>query len=338
LEIIVKIINKQAHLPVQRTFQTALPEIDDEQQIVDELNRYFCNIGITLSNSIAVSPMSYTSFLPPSPCSSAVFDPTDEIEIKSIIANMNNSTSVGVDEIPSSVIKLAAKYYHTLSCLINNSLVTCCFPEVLKLAEDIPIFKSGEKKLFSNYRPVSLLTNFSKIYEKVMYVRLKSHLDRLKVPSSNQFGFKKNSSTFMSVLDMVDKITDAIDSKQFAMGVFIDLAKAFDTVDHCILLNILCHYGIRGVPLKLATWFRANKLSLNIKKSNFIIFQGRGRSMSQSNIQVRIDDVIIERVDICKFLGLIIDWDLSWKPHIVSVAKTVARNIGVIRYIRQKID
>jgi len=80
---------------------------------------------------------------------------------------------------------------------------------------------------------------------------------------------------------------------------------------------------------KLATWFRANKLSLIIKKSNFIIFQGRGHQMTQNNIQVRIDDNLFERVDSCKFLGLIIDRYLSWKLYIVSVANTVARNIGV---------
>jgi len=171
-KVIGKIINKKAHLQVQHSFQTAVGEVVDEQQIVDEFNRYFCNIGITLSNSVAESPTSYTSFLPASPSSSAVFDPTDEIDIKSIIANMNNSLSVGVDEIPSSVIKLAANYIAALlACLINNSLVTCCFREVLKLAKVISIFKSGEKNLFSNYRPISLLTNFSKIYEKVMYVR-----------------------------------------------------------------------------------------------------------------------------------------------------------------------
>jgi len=82
-----------------------------------------------------------------------------------------------------------------------------------------------------------------------MYVRLKNFLDRRKIPSSNQFGFLKKSLTFMPVHDMVDKITNAIDSKHFAIGVFINLAKAFDTIDYCILLNKLCHYGIRGVPL-----------------------------------------------------------------------------------------
>jgi len=173
-KIIGKIINKQAHPPVQLTFQTAVGEVVDEQQIFDEFNRYFGNIGITLSNSIAASPTSYTSFLPASPSSSAVFDPTVKIEIKSIIANMNNSLSVGVDEIPPSVIKLAANYITApLACLINNSLVTGCFPEVLKLAEVIPIFKAGEINLFSNYRPISL----------------KNYLDRRKIPSSNQFGF-----------------------------------------------------------------------------------------------------------------------------------------------------
>jgi len=165
-------------------------EVVDEQHIVDELNRYFFNIGIPLSNFITASPTSYISFLPASPSSSAVFDPTDEIEIKSIIANMNNYLSLGVDEIPSFVIKLAANYIAApLACLISNSLVTGCFSEVLKLAKVIPIFKSGEKKFFFNYRPILLLTNFSKIYEKVMYVRLKNYLDRRKIPSSNQFGF-----------------------------------------------------------------------------------------------------------------------------------------------------
>ena len=131
-----------------------------------------------------------------------------------------------------------------LSELINCSFENGIFPEALKIARICPVFKNGEKHLFSNYRPISILPSFSKIFEKAIQNHLISFLETGNILVNNQYGFRKNHSTYMAILDLYDKISNSIDNNEFAIAVFIDLAKAFDTLDHGILCNKLYYYGI----------------------------------------------------------------------------------------------
>ena len=126
------------------------------------------------------------------------------------------------------------------------------FPDHLKIAKIVPIFKSGDASDFSNYRPISILPVFSKIYERIVYARLLNHLADNQFLHNLQFGFRSNHSTAHALIQLIDKISQAIDRKEFTVGVFIDLAKAFDTVNHSILLSKLEHYGVSGTPL---SWF-----------------------------------------------------------------------------------
>ena len=107
----------------------------------------------------------------------------------------------------------------------------------MKVAKVIPLYKSGEKNLFNNYRPVSLLPQFSKILEKLFNVRLEGFIDKCNILSENQYGFRKNRSTNMALLDMMEKITDPLNCKKSTIATFVDLSKAFDTIDHTILLK-----------------------------------------------------------------------------------------------------
>ena len=113
----------------------------------------------------------------------------------------------------------------------------------------IPLFKSGEDRLISNYRPISILPVFSKLFEKVVYKRLINYLDSNNILFKKQCGFRKNLSTSLALLDLVDKITSAIDEKKYTVGIFLDFSKAFDTVNHDILFDQFSFYGIRGLPL-----------------------------------------------------------------------------------------
>ena len=112
----------------------------------------------------------------------------------------------------------------------------------MKIARVIPLFKSGEKDIFTNYRPVSVLPTFSKILERVLYNRLLRFLNAFKILSDNQYGFRKHHSTALACL--YDKISSAIENRKYAVGIFIDLSKAFDTVDHNILMSKLEHFGV----------------------------------------------------------------------------------------------
>ena len=142
-----------------------------------------------------------------------------------------------------------------LAEIINLSLTTGVYIDKLKISKIIPIYKEkGSKYESKNYRPISLLSNINKIIEKIMHKRLYNFLEEQGSIYDNQFGFRKNHSTNHALLHLTEDIRQAIDSNKFACGVFIDLQKAFDTVDHNILLKKLEHYGIRGVA---NDWFKS---------------------------------------------------------------------------------
>ena len=117
-------------------------------------------------------------------------------------------------------------------------------PSKLKIAKVIPLYKTKDPALFSNYRPISLLPFFSKILERLMHNRLYNFLTEHNILAMNQFGFRKNYSKFLALMDLVDNISKNIDEGNYSIGIFLDLSKAFDTIDHTILLDKLCRYGI----------------------------------------------------------------------------------------------
>ena len=136
-----------------------------------------------------------------------------------------------------------------LTHICNLSFQTGSFPNQMKIAKVIPLYKNGSKHLFTNYRPVSLLPQFSKILEKLFNSRLDSFLERHNVLSESQYGFRTKRSTSQALMESIERITDAIDNHQYAIGIFIDLRKAFDTINHNILINKLEKIGIRGMAI-----------------------------------------------------------------------------------------
>ncbi len=117
----------------------------------------------------------------------------------------------------------------------------------MKIARVIPLFKNGNINDFTNYRPISLLSQFSKILEKIFHNRMMSFIEEKNILYESQYGFRKNMSTSLAILELVENITTSIDDCKSTVGIFIDLKKAFDTVDHDILIKKLDHYGIRGI-------------------------------------------------------------------------------------------
>ena len=138
--------------------------------------------------------------------------------------------------------------------MINESFETGIFPNKLKIAKVIPILEKGLTTKKSNYRPISLLSIFNKIFEKLMYQSLYKFLAAHELLFNLQFGFRSGHSTDHALVILTENIKSSLDSNRFGCGIFIDLQKAFDTVNHDILLRKLEHYGIRGNSLY---WFKS---------------------------------------------------------------------------------
>ena len=136
---------------------------------------------------------------------------------------------------------------------MNLSFSTGIFPDKLKMARVVPIFKKGDKSIPGNYRPISILPIISKLFEKLVNNRIVNFLERNEILYNHQYGFRHGYNTKLSLINLINQITKYTDEGRITVGVFIDFAKAFDTINHTILLKKLEHYGIRGIALE---WFR----------------------------------------------------------------------------------
>jgi len=418
-KLINELLNrKKASATLPSKFMDGEDEITNQQNIVDKFNDFFVNIGPSLANKIDKTDHSPLSYLQNEYPAISLFDAPSTAEILDIILNLKNAAP-GKDEIKASLLKqVASEIVEPITYVFKTSIETGKVPSDLKVAKVIPLYKSGNPCLFTNYRPISILPVFSKILEKVVYKRILKHLDDNNILYAHQYGFRKNYSTYMPLLQLIDKITSALENKEFTIGIFLDLSKAFDTVDHNILLGKLNSYGFKGSVLqwlkdylsertqyvsnnsfvssqkfvtcgvpqgsilgpllfliyvndlpmisekffallfaddtnlfishknfdtlistindelcKLNQWFKSNKLSLNIDKTNFIIFTGRNKKYSKEMAKIYIENKPIKHVSNARFLGVVIDEKLTWKFHIDIICKKISKNIGIIRKV-----
>ena len=243
--------------------------IDDDKEIATNFNNFFVNVGPnteeTIPNvpNISLSNRNQMKF---------VIAQVSNEEILDIINSLGNK-STGPYSIPLKLLSLIPDLIILpLAYIINMSFLTGVHPNLLKIVKVIPIHKGGSTQEVNNYRPISLLSIFDKIIEKLMHKRLYNFLLEHSTLYQNQFGFRKNNSTVFALAQITEMIKVSIDNRKFGCGIFVDLRKAFDTVNHEILLNKLEHYGVRESILK---WFQ----SYLFDRKQFVSFNGESSGL-----------------------------------------------------------
>jgi retron-type reverse transcriptase len=162
---------------------------------------------------------------------------------------------VGWNHLPASIFKDNKIYISKiLTHIVNLSLGQGIFPREMKLANIIPIFKSGDTSIIGNYRPVSLLSTVSKVFERAFFSRLSYFITHHKILYELHFGFREGHSTHLAVIKLLESIITSLEKGDYSAVIFLDFSKDFDTVNHAILLQKLHHYGIRGIA---NSWVRS---------------------------------------------------------------------------------
>ena len=407
-------VNRNRIKKVQSTFILPDGSVTENRSLISEkFNDFFINIGPNSAKKIPDLGMTPLNHMGPSAAHAIFLSQVTNIEIIQIIQDLKNDAP-GYDEISASALTLVSCHVVVpLVYLCNLSIEQGVFPRELKLANGLPLYKTDDPFLFNNYRPVSLLSILSKVFEKIMYYRLIEYLEAYKIIINNQFGFRKNHSSYMALMVFMNELITSLENGKIVVGVFLDFSEAFDTVDHHILLSKLEHYGIRGNALSwfrnyltdrkqyvtyngstsptksircgvpqgsilgpllfliyindlylvcnhctpilfaddtnlfisgvdidhmqnilndelhhISQWLMTNKLSLNVKKTHYMVIIKK--RIARSGMMIKINGQAISEVSKTKFWGVIIDNKINWKDHISYIAGKVSRGIGMM--------
>ena len=251
--VINSILNRQKTKKLSDKFLINNRMITNPTDIANKFNHFFINIGKTLSDRIDNTNTNFRAYLTNRSDVQFTISPITQSELLDVIKQMNDS-SPGDDNISMKIIKeVAPAISRVLLHLCQSSFSTGIFPDELKIAKVTPIYKTGDKRLLNNHRPISVLPALSKIIEKLMYNRLYDFVNR-SILTNAQYGFRRGRSTELALTSFTKDILEAFDRRHYSLSIFLDLSKAFDTVDHNILLTKLHHYGIRGIEY---SWFKS---------------------------------------------------------------------------------
>ena len=186
---------------------------------------------------------------------SLFFTPSTINEIRKLITELHPKRSSGPDNISNILLKeLATILSEPLSIIVNQSMQTGIFPDIMKMAEVVPLYKGKSRENETNYRPISLLSTMSKVMEKVVYQRVYQFLANTGQICETQYGFRSNHSCEHAIAQVIGNILKNLEGNKSTIAVMLDLSKAFDTIEHSIMIQKLELFGIHGVCLE---WFRS---------------------------------------------------------------------------------
>ena len=231
----------------------------DSQVFLDTLCEYFANIGANMAKNVPQNSNSFKVFTN-SCIQSFVLPEICEEEVNSCIDNIKSGSAQGSDEIPPKFVKLSKCIISPLlTKLFNKCIKQETFLDSFKIAHAMPIPKVSSPKSFDVLRPISLLPAFSKIFEKILETKMNKFLDKNKIITPSQFGFRTNSSTELAITTPYDKLLTNLNENKVSFSLFLDIKKAFDSVNHPILLKKLYHHRFRGPVFNLLQSYLSNR-------------------------------------------------------------------------------
>ena len=237
-----KVVKNQT---VIRSIKIGKIEETNKEVISKTLCKYFATIGMTFAKNVKPSNVPIENYLTNIKSNEKSLCPTNSSEVLTIINSLINKKSSGWDGISNLMLKeLKSVLCQPLSILFNRSISTGIFPSIFKKADVILLHKSGNTNESTNYRPISLLVTMSKILEKIIYKHVYTFLDMTDQLFQSQYGFRSNHSCEHAIQELVGKILKNSENKKYTVAVFLDLLKAFDSLEHHVLLSKLEKYGI----------------------------------------------------------------------------------------------
>ena len=287
-------------------------QVSDRQETAEAFNNFFSKIGLQTGENVPKVNTSFKSFMPNSIIHSIFLEPVSPSDVVNITHKLKSKTSFGHDCISTKLLKATIHVITIpLTHIINRSFETGIVPKDMKIAKVIPIYKSSDRTLLKNYRPISLLPVFSKVIEKLMYTKITSFLNANNLFYKHQYGFRENHSTVHPIIHLLNQCAVSTNhpDPEYTIAILCDLSKAFDVIRHDILLSKLNYYGIRGIANQ---WFR-NYLS---EREQYVEIDGYKSSHSQMNCGVPQGSILGPLL----YLIYVNDINLSCNGSIVSFA------------------